>query len=143
MKTKTILTYLLIGFQTILFSQENKTINANSSWNGLHCRGASSAPCTIDYVSNKAQSNTIISFDKENNELILKISISKIDSTSKAKLLNKELEKNFYLYTIDEKHVLSADIKNMLGITDFTKIKTGNYLIKEQHDFLTMILKLE
>ena len=103
----------------------------------------SAAPCTIDYVSGKAASNTTISFDKENNELIFKMAIAKIDNASKTNLLNNKLEKDFYLYTINEKFDLPFDIKKELGINNLTKIKTGNYLVKKQGDFLVMRLKLE
>ena len=121
MKTKTIITFLLIGFTTILFSQ-TKSINANTSYTGLNCRGNSSAPCAVDYVPNKSLSNTQISFNNENNELIFIISKAKIDTTSKSKLLDNKLEKDIYLYSFDEDFILSDEIKTSLGIKEYTKI---------------------
>ena len=141
MKIKTLITFLMIGFTTILFSQ-NVTINAKTNWNGRMCNGGHGM-CYIESTSNKSTSNTTLTFNKENKELILEISKIKLDDTSKLKLTNNELEKDFYLYTFDNDFELSIEIKNSLGITNLSKIKKGNYLITEKGNYLIIKLKLE
>lgn len=131
----------MIGFTTILFSQ-NVTINAKTNWNGRMCNGGHGM-CYIESTSNKSTSNTTLTFNKENKELILEISKIKLDDTSKLKLTNNELEKDFYLYTFDNDFELSIEIKNSLGITNLSKIKKGNYLITEKGNYLIIKLKLE
>lgn len=140
MKPKTIITYLLIGFTTILYAQN--TIKANSSWTGRLCNGGHGM-CHINTTNNEATANTQLILNQDQNELTLVISKTKIDHTSKLKLTNNELETDFYLYNFDESFELPNDLLNALGITNFTKIKKGNYLVKEQGDSLIIKLKLE
>ena len=131
MKIK-LITYLLIGFQTILFSQQTKTnLTANITLgHAPDCRG-SQGICTFQTLNNnKSTSNTQVRFNKENNELILVLSKTTLDKTNKLKLLSNKLEKGFYLYTFDEEFILSKELKDALNIKELTKIKQGDYLVK-------------
>lgn len=135
---------LLFGVSTTqLFSQtQNKTANATINFNGLHCNNIPPlGPCGIT-VTNKINSNTVISYNKVQNELTFTFSTTTLDTETKNKLLNSKLEKNFYLYTFDEDFILSEELKIKLNIQKFSKIKKGNYLIKIIGNQIIMKLKL-
>ncbi len=132
----------MISFQTVLFSQQNKSMSADIDWNGTMCNGGQGA-CYINTSSNESESNANISFNKENKELIIVLDNAKLDTENKSKLLNNELEKGFHLYTFDTDFILSNEIKTALDIKEFTKIKQGNYLIRVIDDSIIIKLKLE
>ncbi len=136
---KTLITILFIDFTIILFSQNTASIEFGS---GPDCRG-NSGICTFAVNSSKSNSNMEIIYTKNNNELIFVIYKSKIENSSKLKLTNNELEKGFYLYSFDEDFILPIKVLNQLNITEKTKIKQGNYLVKEQGNSLILKLKLE
>ena len=138
---KQIITLILISFTTILFSQ-NVTINAKTNWSGRMCNGGQGM-CHIDSNSSESESNTKISFNKKSSELTFIMSKTKLDNTSKLKLTNNVLEKDFYLYTFDEDFLLPAEIKDALNIKKLSKIKQGNYLVKVINDQIIIKFKLE
>ncbi len=134
---KTLFTYILILFSFLLYAQKNANITFG---HGPDCRG-NSGTCTFEVSQNKTQSNTQLSFNKDNNELTLVI--AKTDIASKLKLTNNKLEKGFYLYSFDENFKLPAEALTLLNITNKTKIKKGDYLVKEKDNNLIMTVKLE
>ncbi len=132
----------LLCLSSIAYSQEqNTTLNATIVFgHGPDCRGYSGI-CSFQSISNKkAEANTQISFNRESNKLTFIVLIK--DTVTKLKITNNELEKGFYLYNFEEDFVLPREILNNLGITNATKIKKGNYLVKEEDDKLIMKLKL-
>jgi len=133
------LTALFILFTTILLSQN--ILNINSNWNGRHCNGGVGL-CAID-ISSKTQANTQMTYNSEHNELTLIISKTKLGSENKLKLTYNKLEQGFYLYEFDENFRLSNEILSQLNIKFKTKIKKGNYLIKETQNNFILITKLE
>jgi hypothetical protein len=142
---RTILVFLLISYTTILFPQiQNKTINTEIEFgHAPDCYG-SQGICTFKTLSNsKSTSNTQVSFNKDSKELTLVLSNTTLDQTNKDKLLNNELEKDFYLYTFYEDFILSNELKETLNITKLTRIKKGNYLVKIVKDKIIMKMKLE
>lgn len=145
MKTKIFLTYLLIGFQTILFAQNKLSNKAYANITFGHapdCVGYSGA-CTFTATQNKTSSNAEVSYNKANKELILTLSKSYLDNNNKAKVLSNELEKDIFLYDFKTDFVLSNELMTALNINGLTKIKQGNYLVRVVDDAIIIKLKLE
>lgn len=139
MKPKTILTYLLIGFTTILFSQTQ-----SKSTKSLDIGLGDGTPCTnMGFGCQTNKTTAQMRFDKENNELTLVFSKTSLDTDNKAKILSNELEKDFYLYSFDIDYALPNEIVTALDIKGFSKIKHGDYLVKVQGDQIILKLKLE
>ncbi|MCF6307264.1 MAG: hypothetical protein L3J09_04840 [Flavobacteriaceae bacterium] len=134
---KTLFTYILILFSFLLYAQKNATVTFG---HGPDCRG-NAGTCTFGVSQNKANSNTQLSFDAKNNELILVI--TKTDTASKLKLTNNQLEKGVYMYSFNEDFELPTTVLNQLNITDKTKIKKGDYLVKDKGESLLIKVKLE
>ncbi len=135
---KTLLTYIFIGYTAIALSQ-NVAQRQLTFGQGPDCRG-NQGICSFS-AAGKTIANTQLSYDAKNNLLILVI--AKTDTASKLKLTQNKLEDTLYLYNFDENYDLPDDILNLLGITGKTKIKKGNYLVKDAGDILIMKLKLE
>jgi len=136
---------IILSHINLIFSQiQNQTLNTEMEFGHAPDCFGSQGICTFKTLSNKKSiSNTQVSFNKENNELILVLSNTTLDETNKLKLLSNELEKDFYLYTFDEDFILSKELKEALDIKELTKIKQGNYLVKVIKDQIIMKLKLE
>lgn len=142
MKTKTILSILLIGFQSLLFSQTIAFANL-SFGHAPDCVGHSGICAFQTANNNKLIANTEVSFDNVNKEIVLIFNNNELDLVSKAKLLSNKLAKDLFLYNFDTDFVLPDEIKTTLKIEEFTEIKQGNYFINVQGEQIIMKLKLE
>jgi len=143
MKTRTMLTYLLLSIQSILLAQSNNKFNTNISFgHAPDCVGYSGI-CAFTATQNKMNANTEVSFDSTNKELTLTINKENLSADNKLKILREKLEKDIFLYTIDTDFVLPNETKTTLNIKKCTKIKQGIYLVRVIDDSITIKLKLE
>lgn len=100
--------------------------------------------CTFNTTTGgKKNSTTQVQFNAVNNELILTFTKNSLQQQNNLNVLKNKLEKGYHLYAFTEDYIVPKNIKEALSITNVTKIKKGNYLIKEVEGQFIMKLKLE
>ncbi len=142
---KGILLALLASISITTYAQSSqKTINTQVSFgrNLSDCRHPGSF-CGMQTGTNKANSNSVLSYDKKTNSLIMVLTKTKTTAENLAKLTGNKLEKGFYLYPVTETFVLPQSILQQLNIKGKTSIKKGNYLVKDKGKTYEIVLQLE
>lgn len=142
MKTKLILTYLMIVLQTMLFSQTSSYANINFG-HAPDCVGYSGICAFQSTGTMKSSANTELIFNIEESEISLIFDKKELDEANKSKLLDNEFKKGSYLYNLDTDFNLPDQLKKDLNIKLFKKVKQGNHLVKVEGDFIIMKLELE
>ena len=93
--------------------------------------------------TDKNTANSKITYNTKTNELTITILKSKTEKQELNKLKTKQLEKGFYLYTVDKEFILPQEIIKQLDIKNKTKIAKGDYLVKDKGNVFEIVVKLE
>ncbi|RDK89093.1 hypothetical protein [Marinirhabdus gelatinilytica] len=142
---KIYITLLLCSISTICSAQRGSVL-VDASFNGFHCDGKHGI-CDIDNATNRAQSNTEITFN-EDGTLTLKINRSKLSPNDVKSIAGtNSLSKNNSQpnhFIVNENFTLSgAIVKDLTNEEKVLRIKKESYPIQVTNEHLTITFTLE
>lgn len=147
---KYILSIILCFLSSTGFTQSNNTdnsITAKTSFNGRHCRGTHGL-CNFDDAARDIDSNSIISYDEENNTIVVQVERTKL-SQSEQFLILREDPQNYtddtqIYYLMEDDFIVPNSISQQLQIyREDVRISNGIYPLTITEDTITITFNLE
>ncbi|MEP0264945.1 hypothetical protein [Dokdonia sp.] len=146
--------YLLLLFlsftSSLVFSQSETldySITAKTSFNGRHCRGTHGL-CNFDDAARDIDSNSIITYNEENNLIVIQIERTKL-SQDEQSLILREDPQNYtdntpIYYLMEDDFIIPNGISQQLQIhRENVRILHGMYPLTITEDTITITFNLE
>ncbi len=140
---KSLFTMVLISWQLILHAQ-------NKAPNTMHITFGSGPTCELSSdicsmsMGQKSQTNTSISYNTKNQELVMLFEPAKLEKANRQKLLtvHNKTVKDTYQYTFTYDNPLPPDIVHYLGLKGKYFIRKGIYPVLVKKNQIVFRVKL-